>query len=302
MTLDEQLQAAREGAAVGPVEARGLLRLSGGDAQGFLHRMSTQDLARLAPGEAAYAAFLDAKGHLVSDALVLRREEGLLLLTAAEAAGPLRAHLARYVLMSKVAIEDLSASLACLPLLGPDGIARATAIPGAIVLADGRRGVPALDLLLPATEASQARAALVAAGAADLDAAALEVLRLEAGLPRYGLDMEPSRLAIELGITGAAIHFEKGCYIGQEVVLRGTFRGQVQRGLVQLSLPPGAGPGTPLLAAGQEVGRVTSAADAPRGRVGLGILKRAHWPEGTRLAAGAGEAVVRRALVEERER
>jgi len=300
MTLEEQLQAAREGAAVGPVEARGLLRFSGRDAQPFLHRMSTQDLARLSPGEATYAAFLDAKGHLVSDALVLRREGDLLLLTAAEAAEPLRAHLGRYVLMSKVAIEAQSRDLACLPVLGPEGLSRAAAVPGATLVPDGRRGAPALDLLLPAAEAGPVREALLAAGAADLDAAALEALRLEAGLPRFGPDMDPGRLAIELGITGAAIHFEKGCYIGQEVVLRGTFRGQVQRGLVQLSLPPGAGPGTPLLAAGQEVGKVTSAADAPGGRLGLGLLKRAFWPEGTRLAAGEGQAVVRRALVEER--
>jgi len=302
MTLAEQLHAAREGAAVGPVEARGVLRFSGRDAQSFLHRMSTQDLARLEPGEVAYAAFLTAKGHLVSDALVLRREGDLLLLTAAEAAEPLRVHLARYVLMSKVAVEQLSGSLGCLPVLGPAGLLWAAGVPGATALPDGRRGAPAVDLLLPAAEAVQARGSLLAAGAADLDAAALEVLRIEAGLPRYGPDMEPSRLAIELGITAAAIHFDKGCYIGQEVVLRGTFRGQVQRGLVQLSLPPGAGPGTPLLAAGQEVGTVTSAADAPGGRVGLGLLRRAHWPEGTRLAAGGGEAVVRRALVEERER
>jgi len=293
---------------VGPVEARGLLRFSGKDAQSFLHRMSTQELSRLAAGETAYAAFLEAKGHLVSDALVLRREADLLLLTAAEAAEPLRAHLARYLLASKVAIEDLSRSLACLPVLGPLGLPRAAAVPGATALPDGRRGAPAVDLLLPPVEAQAARAALLAAGAAELSAEALEVLRLEAGLPRFGPDMDASRLAIECGITGAAIHFEKGCYIGQEVVLRGTFRGQVQRGLVLLSLPPGAAAGTPLLAttdaggAVQEVGKVTSAADAPAGRLGLGLLKRAFWPEGTRLEAAGGEAVVRQALTEERER
>ncbi|MBI5069024.1 MAG: folate-binding protein [Deltaproteobacteria bacterium] len=300
MTLEAQLQAARSGAAAGPVEARGLLRVSGRDAQGFLHRMSTQDLQRLRPGEVAYAAFLEAKGHLVSDALVLRREEDLLLLAAAEAAEPLRAHLARYVLASKVAIEDLSRALACLPVLGPEGIARGASVAGATMLPDARRGVPAVDLLLPPDEATRARAALLAGGAADLSAEALEVLRIEGGVPRFGLDMDPGRLAIECGITGAAVHFEKGCYIGQEVVLRGTFRGQVQRGLVLLGLPAGAGPGTPLLAADQEVGKVTSAADAPGGRIGLGLLKRAHWPAGTRLLAAGGEAEVRRSLVEER--
>lgn len=308
-TLEMSLQAARSGAAVGPVEERGILRFSGRDARSFLHRMSTQELLQRRPGEVAYAAFLEVKGHLVSDALVLCREDDVLLLLAAEAAEPLRAHLARYVLMSRVAIEDLSRDLRCLPVLGPGGLERAAAIPGAIAVADGRRGAPAVDLLLPAAEAGAAHEALIAAGATALDAAALEALRISAGIPRFGLDMDPSRLAIEVGITGAAIHFEKGCYIGQEVVLRGTFRGQVQRGLALLALPAGAVPGTPLLApaaaaggTAQEVGKVTSAAETPEGRLGLAFLRRAHWAEGTRLQAGGGEAIVKRVLVEERER
>ncbi len=95
------------------------------------------------------------------------------------------------------------------------------------------------------------------------------------------------------------ISFTKGCYTGQEVVLRATARGHLQRGLVQLDLPPGAGPGTPLTARGQEVGAVTSAVDLPEGRVGLGYLRRAHWKEGERVGAGEGEAVVRRVIVED---
>ena len=101
--------------------------------------------------------------------------------------------------------------------------------------------------------------------------------------------------------SASAIAFDKGCYTGQEVVLRATQRGQIQRGLVQLELPAGAAPGARLLAAGAEVGVVTSAADLPEGRLGLGYLRRAQWTEGARLALseGAGEAVVRRVLVEE---
>ena len=83
------------------------------------------------------------------------------------------------------------------------------------------------------------------------------------------------------------------------MVLRATARGHLQRGLVQLVLPAGAGPGTPLSAGGQEVGVVTSAADTPEGRLGLGYLRRAHWKAGERVATPAGEAVVRRVLVED---
>ena len=68
-------------------------------------------------------------------------------------------------------------------------------------------------------------------------------LGILAGIARFGADMDGSRLAVEAALSGSAVSFEKGCYLGQEVVLRATFRGQVQRGLAQLSLPPGAGPG-----------------------------------------------------------
>jgi hypothetical protein len=75
----------------------------------------------------------------------------------------------------------------------------------------------------------------------------------------------------------------------------------VQKGLVQLALPEGAGPGAPLRAGEQDVGVVTSAAETPEGRVGLGYVRRAHWREGARLATAGGEAVVRRVLVTERD-
>jgi folate-binding protein YgfZ len=111
--------------------------------------------------------------------------------------------------------------------------------------------------------------------------------------------MDESRLPMEAGLTRAAISFCKGCYTGQEVVLRATARGHLQRGLVQLELPPGAGPGTALVAGGQQVGAVTSAAETPEGRIGLGYLRRAHWNPGERVGAGSGDAVVRRVIVED---
>src|SRR5205814_1465256 len=101
------------------------------------------------------------------------------------------------------------------------------------------------------------------------------------------------------GILRAAISTSKGCYLGQEVVVRGTVRGHIQRGLVQLALPPGAAAGAPLRAGTEAVGEVTSAAETPDGRLGLGFVRRAHWKEGARLSTDAGEAVVRKVLAQE---
>jgi folate-binding protein YgfZ len=156
-----------------------------------------------------------------------------------------------------------------------------------------------VEVVAPAEGLTRIREALVAAGAEPLDAEELEVLRIEEGIPRFGADMDAERLPMEAALTRDAIHFQKGCYLGQEVVLRATVRGHIQKGLVQLELPPGAGPGAALTVGDKEVGRVTSAADTPRGRLGLGYLRRAHWREGERVTTPAGDAVVRRVIVHE---
>jgi len=303
MTLEERLAAARGGAAAGPVEARGVLRLSGKDARAYLHRMSTQHLSGLGPGASAYAAFLDARGHLLGDGLVAAREGDLLVVTGAEEAGTLAAHLRRFVIADDVAVEDLSAGHRAFAALGPRGVELARGLSGAEAVAPTpRRGAPAVEVVARAGEADGLRARLIAAGAVPLAAEDLEALRLEAGIARFGADMGPERLPMEAGLTRDALHFEKGCYVGQEVVLRATVRGHLQKGLVQLELPPGAGPGTRLRAGGQEVGWVTSAGETTRGRLGLGYARRAHWAPGSVLETDAGPAVVRAAVVHEPER
>jgi folate-binding protein YgfZ len=302
MTLSERLEAARAGFAVGPAQPRAFLRATGPDALDFLHRMSTQDLRRLAPGEAAYAAFLSPKGHLLGEGYVLRREEEILA-ALEPAAGPgTLAHLERLVIMDDLQFEELSGRLRALPIFGPDAVARCAGVAaGAPRVPTHRRGAPCVELWLPEAEAAPARAALLAAGALPLSDDDLEVLRVLGGIPRYGVDMDATRLPMEAGLTRDAISFTKGCYVGQETVMRATARGHLQRGLVQLSLPPGAAAGAKLTASGQEAGVVTSAVDAPEGRVGLGYARRALWAEGTRLATEGGEARVSRTIVWEPE-
>jgi folate-binding protein YgfZ len=303
MTLFEKLAAAREAVAVGPVDSPGVLRVTGKDRQDFIHRMCTQKVNGVAPGEAVHATFLTAKGHVLAEGMVFLRAEDVLLVVHPRSAEPLRAHLAKYVIMDEVEIEDASSAWRLVPLLGPGAsdLARRDA-PSAPTFADPRRGAPALSLLVAPGEAEALRAKLEAAGATPLEEEALEVLRILGGAARFGADVDEGRLPMEAGLVASAVRFDKGCYLGQEVVLRGTFRGQVQKGLVQLSLPPAAGPGAKLSAGGKDVGVVTSAAETPEGRVGLGYLRRAHWKEGERLATEGGEAVVRRVLVQERDK
>ena len=298
MTLAQKLAAARTQGAVGPVESRGVLRLEGKGARDFLHRMSTQHLSALQPGESAYAAFLDTRGHLVGEGLVVACTDDLLFLTEREEVPALLAHLRKYVLSAPVKVEDESSSLGVMAVMGPAGVLSARAAAGdATVAATPRRGVPAVEILAQGARLTEIRAALLAGGAAGLDEADLEILRIEEGVARFGADMDGEQLPMEAALTRDAIHFQKGCYLGQEVVVRATIRGQIQKGLVQLELPPGAGPGTVLTVGDKEVGRVTSAAETSRGRLGLGYLRRAHWREGERVKTPEGDAVVLRVLV-----
>jgi folate-binding protein YgfZ len=283
-------------AAVGPVESHGILGLTGADRVDYLHRMATQDLKSLAAGEGRYTAFLNQKGHLVGEGTVLGRAQDVLVDVAEPSLDAVKELLEKFIIMDDVGVEDLSAKLRVLPLLGSEAAALADRLAPHAPRAAGRRGIEALDLWLAASEAEAIRTAAIASGAVALDEGDLEALRIAAGLPRYGLDMDLDRLPMEAGLTRTAINFHKGCYLGQEVVVRATSRGKLQKGLVQLALPPGAGPGTTLSFAGAEVGVVTSAAETWEGRLGLGYLKAAHWNVGEKLATPAGEATVRRIL------
>jgi tRNA-modifying protein YgfZ len=301
MTLTEKFRAAHDRLAVGPLRPRTLLHAGGPDARDFLHRMLTQEVRGLPPGGAAHFALLTVKGHLVAEGQLLLRPDGVLLDVDPAAAPALRAQLEKMVIMDDVTITDQTEAWRVLPLLGP-GAEAAAGANGADLSrwVNKRRGVPALDLLVPVDRAEAVRAGLVAAGAAPLDEADLEALRIAGGVARWGAEMDGSRLPMEAGLTADAISFTKGCYLGQEVVVRATSRGQIQRGLVLLALPEGAEPGSRLSVDGAEAGTVTSAAATPDGRRGLAYLRRAHWAKGTRLATDGGEAEVLRALAGEK--
>ena len=112
--------AAKDGWAVGPLEAKAVLRASGKDAKDYLHRMTTQDLNALPPGASAYAAVLNSKGHLLADAHVLVEADGVVVVMDPSAAADAIPHLERFVIMDDVTFENLSAALRVLPLLGPE--------------------------------------------------------------------------------------------------------------------------------------------------------------------------------------
>jgi tRNA-modifying protein YgfZ len=297
--LDGQYRALREEAGFLPRE-RAALSVRGPDAVEYLQGQLTNDVESLERESGCYAALLDRKGHLQSDMRVLRLENEAIWLDLEPAPGPgVLKHLRTYSIGREVEIEDVTDQWAITSLIGP----RAGEISGFDGLgpehAQRWRNWDATEVLAVATDlgydlitraADSARLVelLTAAGAAQVSEAAAEIVRVESGRPRFGLDMGPEAMPAEAGITERAVDFEKGCYIGQEPVARLHYRGRPNRTLRGLRLSESAGHGDPLRLGDREVGTIGTACLSPGlGPIALAIIRR-EADEGDQLAVGDG--------------
>jgi folate-binding protein YgfZ len=297
--LDAQYRQLREGCGLLDRSDRGKLLVTGPEAVEYLQGQLTNDIEALEPGDGCYAALLDRKGHMQADMRVLRwpGEAPILWIdTEPEAAAVVHRHLETYKIGRDVSVEDAGAERAIISLIGPATGAvaatpslppyacEATTIFGIECLAAGSE--EGIDLISAAADRDPLRAALLKAGAAEVDAAAAEILRVEAGRPRFGAEMSIEVMPAEAGVVAAAVSFTKGCYIGQEPVARLHHRGRPNRHLrgLRLSAPLEAGAGLSL--DGKEVGRVGSACVSPaQGAIALAIVRREAEP-GAELLAG----------------
>ncbi|HEY5657443.1 MAG TPA: glycine cleavage T C-terminal barrel domain-containing protein [Myxococcota bacterium] len=290
--------------------ARALLEVAGGDRVRWLNGMLSNDVARLEPGHArsgCYALLLTPKGHIAADLHVLQRGDVFWLELAAEALAPVTAQLEKYIIADDVQLADRSRAFArfavegprapeaVAPFLGgapppgPDSWCAATLGGAEIALAAfGWSGESGFQLFVPAPSADAAASALAASvracGGSEADAEALEVLRIEAGIPRLGAELDEDVLPAEAHLTERAVSFSKGCYTGQEIVARLDARGQVQHLLVGLHFEGGEppSPGAGIEVGGRCVGEVTSACrSAAAGVIGLGYVRRALAAVGT---------------------
>ena len=330
MSVLEPYEAARRGAAFVDLSARGRIVLKGADRASYLQGLLTNDIEALDPGEGCYSAWLTPQGRLIADMAVVDLGGELLLDIDAGATAMLVERLREFVFTEDVTVEDRTAAWAALAVHGPEA-ARIVANllrpaeDGTLLEADalgrlpeyrrrsGRLGNAPVAVVRSAEigevgfvlyhDAAAARplaAALAAAGAAELDAETFALLRLEAGRPSFPADMDGSTIPLEAGIESRAISQTKGCYVGQEVIVRILHRGQgrVARRLVGLLLGPDDSPpdaGAALLAAdrtdAEAVGAVTTARRSPAlGRpIALGYVRRELAAPGTRLVAAGGD-------------
>jgi tRNA-modifying protein YgfZ len=291
--LDAQYRQLREECGLLARSARGVLRVSGADAAEYLQGQLTNDVEALEPGDGQYAALLDRKGHMQADMRVLRpAAEEILLDTEPEGLAATLRHLQTYSIGRDATVADASAERAILSLLGPRSVevAGTAALPeracevatvGTVeCLAVGTRD--GIDLIASAAEAEALTEFLLGAGAAPVSPEAAEILRIEAGVPRFGAEMGGETMPAEAGIVEAAVSFTKGCYIGQETVARLHYKGRPNRHLRGLRLGTPAAPGAAVRLGEKEVGRLGSACVSPAfGPIALAILRREAEPGDT---------------------
>jgi tRNA-modifying protein YgfZ len=273
----------------------GVLEIGGEDRVAFLQGQLTQEVRDLAPGHSRPAAGLTSKGKLLYFGTVVARSDRILLLVPAALRAAVAAHLRKYAAFQKVSVDDRSEQWELVGLYGPG--APSVAAPGEALRLPGE-GELSARILAPAPVAPAILRLLAAAGSEPVSDSAAEILRVEAGRPRFGLDADESNFPDECGLQNA-ISTTKGCYVGQEVVARLRTYGRVNRRLVGFRFPDGALPsGTVFLnpdKSSHELGRVTSSVVSPRfGAIGLGFAFR-EVPLGGELTSPSGPE--RRAVV-----
>ncbi len=302
MELDGQYRALREEVGSLPRD-RASLNVKGSDAAEYLQGQLTNDIEAVEPDEGVYAALLDRKGHLVADMRLLllshSHADQFWLDTEPLAFEQLRRHLETYKIGRDVEVADTTAEWAITSLIGP----ASTEAAGTPPLAPEHRqhyyerdGIKILsvatdlgiDLITRSEEAAALRDQLEAAGTVEVSEGAAEIVRVESGRPRFGLDMGSELMPAEAGIVDRAVNFEKGCYIGQEPVARLHYRGKPNRRLRGLRLSSTVEGGEPLRLGDREVGTVGTVALSPSlGPIALAVIRR-EAEEGDELTIGDG--------------
>lgn len=279
---------------------RGKLLLTGADVAEFLQGQLTNDVAALAAGRGCYAALLTHKGKLRADLRVLRGPDWCLLDTEPSGLAVLSKTVQMYSLGRDVKLRDETARRAILSLIGPAAGSALEVEPpehedafleGALGLYV--RTYAGIDVICAADAAGAARTAL---DVQEVSESAAECVRIEAGRPRHGLDMDADTMPEEAGITARAVSFTKGCYVGQETVARLHYRGKPNRRLRGLRLSASPAHGDAVTAGERSVGRIGSACLSPvHGPIALAILRREVGPGDT---VAVGEDGVEGAVVE----
>ncbi len=307
--IDAEYQALIEGCGLVDRSERGKLALTGPGAKEFLAGQVTNDTEALTAGSGCYAAFLTPKGKMLGDLRVLDLGEELFLDTERVALQALFDMIRRFKIGYDVQLHKRTIECSLLSLIGPTTQATAEHTVAGSIASGGAgehdlealtlpdtehanvhaeiEGVPVIfvrtdvgiDVICDASAQETVREALLNAGAKPVSEAAAEIVRVEHGRPRYGVDLDETVIPQEAGLNERAVSFTKGCYVGQETVARLYYKGKPNRHLRGLRLSAPAEPGAELRLGERSVGRLTSAIHSPaHGPIGLALVRREAEP------------------------
>jgi folate-binding protein YgfZ len=276
---------------------RGKLALTGSEAKDFLQGQVTNDVLGLTPGKGCYAAFLTHKGKMLGDMRVFDLGDELLLDCERVSLQELFNMIRRYKLGRDVELHKRTLELGLLSVIGPD----APALAGPSEHDNARVSLGGADVIAVTTDvgvdlffAPADREAVC--GALDFPDGAeeeAEIVRVEHGRPRYGVDLDDTVIPQEAGLNERAVSFTKGCYVGQETVARLYYRGKPNRRLLGLRLSEPVAPGTELKLGEKVVGRLGSVVVSPNhGPIGLALVRREANPGDTVALNGSTALIV----------
>jgi len=284
------------GCGVYPLDTRSKIFLTGEDRTRWLNGMITNNVRDLAPGHGVYTFLLNAQGKIQGDLYAFNRGETIVLDTDREQLSKLLEIFDHFIVMDDVNVKDASDRLTALGVQGPKTAAVLLAagidVPElaplqfadlkwqdfeiTLLRAEAWKGA-AYELWLDPANAPALLEALRKAGATPVGAGAQRLYRMASGIPLFGEDIRERDLPQETG-QERALHFTKGCYVGQEIVERIRSRGQVHRVFSGFELTAPAAPGDKIAADGKDVGEITSTASiqTPAGKtlIALGYLRR----------------------------
>jgi tRNA-modifying protein YgfZ len=300
MVSSRALEAASRGALVLRAPELGTIAVSGRDRQSWLNGLVTSDLSRLEPGVASYGLVLVKVGRIISDVWAVPAGERMLVGAPRDRIGVLREHLERYLMMEDASHADASDEFAWVFAHGPAAADLARTAPAAYGGFGGAvdpSGLGGGVIAVPPAELDRLMAHLVGRGGDVVEGSRedWQSIRVQRFLPQFGIDFGEKNYPQEASLEKIAVSFNKGCYLGQEVVCRLEMRGHVIKKIVPVRLDNGPAPdaGAEVRSTeGKAVGTISSSAVTDEGALALAMVRIDFAAPGTKLDVSGQEAVV----------
>jgi folate-binding protein YgfZ len=304
--LAEYYKAATEAAAITELDSFGILKLTGSDRASWLQGMVTNEVEKLQPGAGCYAAHLTPQGKLVAQMHVLKDDDALWLSLERAVIPKLTAAFDKLLIMEDVQVADVSDAYSVLGIFGPQAAARLDSWFGqplnlenlySHVRFEGSRIIVSrlgYEVWTPREQADSVLRFFADHGVTAIDHGTWDVLRTEAGIPVFGIDVDETTTMPELGEHG--ISYDKGCYIGQEVVAKVKYIGHVNRRFVGLLISGNELPEmkSTIRKGGRDVGYVTTALFSPslNKPIALGFVSRSAYAVGSEVEVGTATGTI----------